>query len=180
MKNPIKLFWSWITGFIITENQQLEDTIIQKDEEISKLNIVIEKLKIRKDLDFPKSYGQIKLNEVFSLLSKVSSQVYISDDFLDLTTQTEASKFSEETAVMYRTWVSEQHDCDNFSFALNGYWSDGLKSFAFGIAWSQIHAFNIMVDKDLEIWIVEPQTNKWTLLEEVTDSKYKDIKLIVM
>jgi hypothetical protein len=97
-----------------------------------------------------------------------------------LTTKDEAMKFSEETANQYRNYVAESVDCDNFSFALMGYWSENLKSFAFGIALSQTHAFNIMIDNVGVIWIIEPQTNKWMKLSEVEDPKYQNIRLIVM
>lgn len=181
MTNPFSTLYKWFTGLIVQENEELLEKIKGKDEEISRLNVVIGKLKIRKDLSFPNSYGQITLNDSYSLLTGICNDVYISDMFFDLTTKDEASKFSEETAVQYRTWIAENHDCDNFSFALNGYWSDGLKSFAFGIAWSNNHAFNVMIDKDKEIWIVEPQSNKWLSSEEAKiDPKYYPIKLIVM
>lgn len=64
--------------------------------------------------------------------------------------------------------------CDNFSFALMGYWSDGLKSFPFGMAWSQNHAFNFMIDSDKNFWIVEPQTNQWMTLEEAKKASSPD------
>ena len=77
-----------------------------------------------------------------------------------------AKKFCEATKVSFRKYAGEINDCDNFSFALMGYWSDGLKSSPFGIAWSKTHAFNFMVDDKKRLWIVEPQTNKWFSIDE--------------
>jgi len=186
MVNPFKTFWDWISCKIIYINQELEEQIVLKDEEISKLNVVIERLKIRKDLSFPSSYNTIDIYKTLSLLGEHCPDVYISDMSFDLTTQEEAAKFSEETAVQYRTWVSEKHDCDNFSFASMGYWSDGLKSFAYGIAWSTNHAYNIMIDKDKNVWIIEPQSNKWYTLDYIKENPkigeliYYPMRMIVM
>lgn len=117
-----------------------------------------------------RSYGTISLNEAYMLIRNATncSNINLSDEYFQLTTIGEAKEFSKATKVQYRTWTKEDHDCDNFSFALMGYWSDELKSFAFGIAWSETHAFNIMIDKDKQVWIVEPQTNKYITM---TDAK---------
>jgi hypothetical protein len=137
-------------------------------------------------MSFPASYNTISIYDTLTLLQECTPDIYLSDMSFDLTTQEEASKFSEETAVQYRTWVNEKHDCDNFSFASMGYWSDGLKSFAFGIAWSKNHAFNIMVDKDKNVWIIEPQSNKWYTLDYIKENPkigeliYYPMRMIVM
>ena len=114
-------------------------------------------------MDFPSSYGTMNNTEIYNLLSKElgTSNVLISDMQLNLTTTNDALRFVQETQVAKHKYIAEGHDCDNFSFELMGYWSDGLKSFAFGIAWSQDHAFNIMIDSTKKVWIVEPQTNQF-------------------
>jgi len=128
----------------------------------------------------PAKLGTITLKEVWDLLVPIAVP-YISDEIFSTTSKEEASKFSEETAVQFRTWVAENHDCDNFSFALQGYWSKGLYSFPFGIAWSSSHAFNIFIDNLKQIWIVEPQTNKWLTLEEAKSNKlYYPIRFICL
>jgi hypothetical protein len=132
------------------------------------------------------SFGTITLNDAWNLLQSITSQVYLSDDYFQLTSVAEASKFSRATKVRYRQWIAEDHDCDNFSFALMGYWSDELKSFAFGIAWSDNHAFNIMIDSNKKIWIIEPQTNEFLTLAQAqarttpNGLHYLPIRFIVM
>lgn len=162
-------------------NRLFADEIEAKDQEISDLKASLERVKTRKQLDFPTPLGNINIVELYTLLKIVGKDVYISDESLNLTNTESASKFSEETAVQYKKWVQEDHDCDNFSFALMGYWSESLKSFAFGIAWSAKHAFNIMVDNNRTIWIIEPQSNKWTKYEDIkANDLYYPIRLILM
>lgn len=137
----------------------------------------------------PKSYGKIGISDTRQVLRQVcnSQNIYLSDNNFSLTTMAEAKKFSEETKVSYNKWTAEDHDCDNFSYALQGYWSKGLYSFAYGIAWSKndsggwVHAFNIMIDNKKQIWIIEPQTNQYITPDEAKlNDMYKNISLIVM
>lgn len=129
----------------------------------------------------PEVLGKITYAEAYTLLKTAypTADIWLSDDYFDLTSMQLAQSFTQETKVQYEKWVNEAHDCDNFSFALSGYWSDSLKSFAFGFAWSEVHAFNIMIDKDKQIWVCEPQTNAWCKIEKVNEN-YKNIKLVVM
>jgi len=122
------------------------------------------------------SYGELKI-----LLSPYCSNIYLSDNVYGLTSVEQAKIFSNETRVMAKKWVEEQHDCDEFSFALMGYWNDGLKQFAFGIAWSDKHAFNIFINEKKEIYIVEPQTNKFIPLEEaMKNSLYYPLRVVLI
>jgi hypothetical protein len=162
-------------------NRLFADEVKAQLDEISNLKADVERLKAGLQIEFPSTLNTITIGEIYPMLKGISSEVYISDEWFNLTSQEEASKFSEETHVQYASWVQENHDCDNFSFALLGYWSEGLKSFAFGAAWSARHAFNIMVDSNKEVWIIEPQTNKWTKLEEIRENEmYYPIRLIIM
>jgi len=168
---------------------EIEQSKTQEQATINDLNNQITNLKAtitnwqnaQPSMTFPALIGTIQLPECYAKLKEICDDVHISDNFFNLTSVDEASKFSEATHVQYVQWIAEDHDCDNFSFALMGYWSDGLKSYAFGIAWSASHAFNIMIDQNKVIWIVEPQTNKYYSLEEVkTNQQYWPLKLIVM
>jgi hypothetical protein len=137
-------------------------------------------LKQKQNLAEPKKLGLITLKEIHTLLSPLC-QTFISDENFNTTSKEEAMKFTEETKVQNDKWVAENHDCDNFSFALMGYWSQGLYSFPLGIAWSGLHAFNIMVDDDKQIWIIEPQTNKWMTLEEAkVNPMYFPLRVIMI
>lgn len=176
------MFSGWFKSIIKSMYDNLFALEIeQQQNELSNLKTELEKAKIRKQLDYPIVKGNISLQEVRTLLSPICEQVFVSDENFSLTSQDEASKFSEETHVRYAQYIVENHDCENFSWALLGYWSEGLKSFPFGFAWSQNHSFNIMIDDQKNIWIIEPQTNKWMTLEESKKNNlYGPIRLIVM
>ena len=130
----------------------------------------------------PPRLGEITYSELSKLLAKnCGCQIFLSDEIYGLTSKEKALKYSNQTTIRFEKWVEEKHDCDEFSFALMGYWNKGLEQFAFGIAWSRYHAFNIMIDHKRQIWIVEPQTNEFVPLRSA--KKYKEywpLKLILI
>jgi len=123
----------------------------------------------------PLILGQITISELAKILQPYAKEIYLSDNVFMLTSVNEAKKFTQKTMVSQANYSSEGHDCDNFSFALMGYWSEELSSFAFGIAWSGVHAFNWMVNDAKQLWVCEPQTNNWiTISEAQKQDIYKD------
>jgi hypothetical protein len=79
--------------------------------------------------------------------------------------------------IAHNQWVSNQeyiadfYDCDNFAVALLSVFNQrSLSSFAFGIAHSPTHAFNVFLDRDLVLWVVEPQHADGMI------TKYEEIK----
>ena len=94
----------------------------------------------------------------------------------------DAKVYVEASGVQYRKWIEENHDCDNFSLALLGYWSEGLYSFAFGYARSKTHAFNVMINEKTELWICEPQDNKWYQYDfflKINSEQYKITEVLM-
>jgi len=130
----------------------------------------------------PKRLNEITYSELSKLLTKkCRCQIFLSDEIYGLTSKEEAIKYSNQTTIRFRKWIKEKHDCDEFSFALMGYWNKGLEQFAFGIAWSKYHAFNIMIDHKKQIWIVEPQNNRFYKLENIKKNKfYWPLRLILI
>ena len=120
-----------------------------------------------------KSFGKISSDAVSELFADYisSDKIFLSDQIFDVTSVDEGQKFMSETLVSNEKYSLEGHDCDNFSFAAMGYWSQGLESFAFGIAWSNSHAFNIMIDDKSQIWICEPQNNYWYKIDDLKKLK---------
>jgi len=168
-----------------------EEDLNKVNSEIEKLKNQIESLKEKiitlkrvyeiDEPNEPEKLGEISVFELKKLLAPYCNDIYLSDRMYGLTSVAQAKKFSEETKVFVRQWVREQHDCDEFSFALMGYWNDGLKQFAFGIAWSSPHAFNIFVDNNKQVWIVEPQSNKFMKIEDIkNNNKYYPLRLILI
>jgi hypothetical protein len=130
-----------------------------------------------------KSYGTISNSDVYIKLRNLfpDCDINLSDSKFQLADVADAKIFTKDTQVAYGKWTTENHDCDNFSFAAMGYWSEGLYSFAYGIAWSQTHAFNIFIDRNKQIWIVEPQNNVYTKIEDMQSNEtYYPIRLVVM
>jgi hypothetical protein len=135
----------------------------------------------RATIKSPKEIGNISNSKVNEILSPFCRDLFLSDNNYSTTNITEAKSFVRGSMIETKKYMSESHDCDNFSYALNGYWSDSLYSFCFGIAWSKSHAFNIMIDNEENIWIIEPQNNKWMTLEEAKlSSKYYPFSLILI
>jgi hypothetical protein len=122
----------------------------------------------------PEVLGSIRYGELYGILNPITDKLYMSDEVFSTTSVEEAKVFSLKTKVFAQKWVAEDHDCDNFSFGLLGYWSDGLKSFPLGVAFSEKHAFNIFVDNDKQVWIVEPQTNEWMTIEQAKKKSSPD------
>lgn len=138
-------------------------------------------------LDFPRSKGTIYITETASILKTAckTDNVYISDLYLNMTTKEEAERFSKQTQISSVEYTESSHDCENFSFALMGYWSQDLISFTFGLAMSDNHAFNIFIDNQKKVWVVEPQTNEYMTLAQARvkqrpDMHYFPMKLVWM
>jgi hypothetical protein len=147
-----------------------EEYLIQIGNLQNNIDLLTEKVKeiqSQKNIIEPNTFGTASYSEVLNILNAHSDASYISDDYFNLTSIEEASKFVAETNIQYKEWEQNKFDCDNFSFALMGYWSKGLESFAFGIAWSKLHAFNFMIDNNKQLWVIEPQLNKWLKIEDI-------------
>lgn len=176
--------YNLIHGNCINQIDSLTNENSELKIKITELNKVINKEIVNE----PSSKGTIGYTETQKILREKLDcyNVNLSDNYFNLTDKDTAKKYSSEAKVAYKQWIREGHDCDNFSFAAMGYWSQGLISFAFGIAWSNNHAFNIMVDNNKQIWIVEPQTNDYMTIEEAQKKSTPDglsyfpIRLILM
>ena len=132
------------------------------------------------NLDDPQILGNISNQELYTLLTnKINVPLYISDRIYSLTSVEKAEIFNEETKVAYNKWLSEEFDCDEFAAALYGFWNLDNNQFAFGIAWSNTHAFNIMIDEDLQVWIIEPQNNKFIKIENAV-GQYEISRFVII
>lgn len=135
---------------------------------------------LKEDIETPHHIDTISNHDVKLVLKDIcdTGHIYLSDWSYGLTSPALAKKFNRQTKVQYKQY-SKQYDCDNFSFALHAYWNEQLENFAFGICWSNNHAFNFMIDHNKKIWIIEPQTNNWYTLEQAKKSnKYWPIVMV--
>lgn len=148
---------------------------------IKKLYEIYYPEQVKEEVKIPIPYGTIENPKVNEILEPHTQNLYLSDSSFVLTTMKEAKQFTEFSKIQSQNYVAEDHDCDNYSFALNGYWSTSLESYAFGIAWTSQHAFNIMIDDKEQIWICEPQENKWFKLEDkIKDKMYYPFRLVIL
>lgn len=71
-------------------------------------------------------------------------------------------------------YVANNHDCDDFAFRLKGVFSQpSLSKYTFGYAMGIRHVFNFFIDKNEQIWLVEPQTAKiWKYEPFSSNSSY--------
>ena len=77
-------------------------------------------------------------------------------------------------------YTANDNDCDDFAFRLVGYMNSLFPAWAFGLAWSQVHAFNIAVCSDREFYVVEPQQKTIMPYKMNLGQSYKPLTLVVM
>ncbi len=132
-------------------------------------------------LENPECLGIISNTELYSLLKPYCDEVHLSDRVYGLTSVEEAKEYSELTKVAVNDWEKDKFDCDEFSFALMGYWNLDLYQFSFGIAWSKTHAFNIFVDNEKKVYVVEPQSNRFYKIDDIKNNpKYYPLRFIII
>ena len=131
----------------------------------------------------PDNWKQGDYTDVFEALNPFApfAKIYLADRDYYFCEAEEIREFLEVDLTDRETYISETHDCDDFSFRLMGQFHEKpYSALAFGIAWSQVHAFNIFIDKIGTVWVVEPQNDQVTRLEEMFDEVYTDLQLVVM
>lgn len=139
------------------------------------------KLFPKKEIEIPKASGVTSYNEIMKILKPHCKNIFLSDPYYLTATNEEGKRYSKESLIDARKYQLHIYDCDNYSYSIKGHWSDTLNSYCFGIAWSKEHAFNIMIDSNKQIWVIEPQTNKWFTINSIKNKKmYYPLRLIVI
>lgn len=128
-------------------------------------------------MKIPKISGEIEYKELHKLLKKGlgrKAHIYLVDAKYQLIEKSEMERFLKEDKTDLLTYVPEYFDCDDFSFRLMGQFSTpGWGGIAFGISFSKVHAFNIFVDAQKKIWILEPQSNNVGSVDDIKKLKKK-------
>ena len=124
----------------------------------------------------PKIEGKISHDEIKKKLPQTllnKAVIYLVDREYNLTTKEEIERFLIKDRTDTLKYVKEMYDCDDFSFRLMGQFSiPKWASLAVGIAFSNVHAFNLMVDNRRRIWICEPQSDSLWEVDKIP-KKYK-------
>jgi hypothetical protein len=175
------------TADLATEIVTLNIDLANMQKKIDQLNKALQNNDLTvKIIPDPKTLGKKNREVIAGIIANLGIMDYdLSDDWFSVTSIDEAKKHQGQALINNREWTTENHDCDNFSFASLGYWSDGFLSFAFGYARSWNHAFNVMVDDKNQLWVCEPQLNEWFLYKDrskhnVTNRINYDIIFILM
>jgi hypothetical protein len=119
-----------------------------------------------KGLPPPENLVDISATDISRLLLDQFKRAYIfmSDSTYKTTSIDELMRFIKSDPTNEYRYISEYHDCDDFSFQLMGsIHSVEWGALPFGITWlnkpSGNHAMNIFIDKDHEIYLIEPQND---------------------
>lgn len=121
-----------------------------------------------------KSYGEAKnttLRSIFNALTGypkminnvnhlTNPNIHISDAKYQLPTKDQIENFLWSDDTSWREYALEHSDCDDFAFILAGRLRENFPGFATGIVLSSNHAFNLFIDNNYQVWIIEPQSNK--------------------
>jgi len=103
--------------------------------------------------------GTISINAASSLLldkldkmGDNEAELYLPDKEMKFYTKSAVQDFLSLDETDKIVYVAEEQDCDDFAAELFG---KGL-----GLVWTIPHALNWFISENMEIWFVEPQTDK--------------------
>ena len=124
----------------------------------------------------PQSTAKIEGLELQALLTIAapSASVFMADNWKLLCNYEDVALFLAQDQTNKVEYISEEFDCDDFSFRLKGQFSiPGWAALALGICWTNDHALNCFVDEDRKLWFIEPQND--TIIDTL-----ENIRLIIM
>ena len=110
---------------------------------------------VRKQVDSNYIYG------ILNALTPSATHIYISDNQYWLCSENDIESFLNLDETNKRFYVTEEFDCDDFSYRLMGQLSiPQWSGIAFGIVWTNLHALNCFIDEAGKFWFIEPQSDK--------------------
>jgi hypothetical protein len=121
--------------------------------------------KIKKQMGLlPTKKTEVTGDYVFQILNKVlpsATHIYISDSKYWLCSEKDIENFLSQDDTNKMGYISEERDCDDFSYRLMGQLSiPDWSGIAFGIIWTNVHAFNCLIDETGKFYFIEPQDGK--------------------
>lgn len=134
--------------------------------------------------------SEITHEELYKLLKALPSPflkniaIYLVDRKYQLVEKREMERFLALDKTDLFDYVPEYFDCDDSSFRLMGQVSvPEWAGIAFGIAFSNVHAFNLFIGADKICYLIEPQSDEiWEISEIPKKHKkfYLPIRFILM
>lgn len=131
-------------------------------------------IKLRKPEVAPVIRREISGSDLNEILNEKLKPRYIrmSDDTYKLCDISDVEAFLEEDQTNHIKYESQITDCDDFAWMLLGKFSTPPWSgLAFGFIWTFHHAVNVFIDTNLDIWIIEPQTDQMERAEDYLADK---------
>ena len=100
------------------------------------------------------------LNQMLRTTLGSEGEIYLADHNFWLCELEDIERFLDSDETNHRNYVAEEYDCDDFAKRLWGQFAiPGWSHFAFGLIWTDVHAMNILVDTNRDVWFIEPQTD---------------------
>ena len=111
-----------------------------------------------------KSHFRIDKMDTFVLLADFD-EIKLSDESYKLCDIESLKRFLKYNYTDRRIYKKVKHDCDDFSFILQGDVTRWDSDLCFGVAWvhtpdDQYHAMNIAIALDYQVVLIEPQTDE--------------------
>ena len=135
----------------------------------------------------PQIINYIELNNLIPYLKNQGGVLHLINPNLEtldheyaLLTKEQVEDFLKSDWTNWRIYRKEIFDCDDFAIILLGKFHEKFGSCSVGFALSDIHAFNIFIDINKKVWIIEPQTDKILSLESIKNNKkYYPFKMVL-
>lgn len=132
--------------------------------------------------------SSVDVRDLFACGENISidlDDLHITDRTFKLVDIAYMKRFLDENPVSRREYVKEHHDCDDFSYILQGDVTRWDSDLAFGIIHGRTpdgggHAWNVCIGTDRGIWFIEPQTDQVWKPANFWDIDRYEIWLVVM
>ena len=122
---------------------------------IFKKNTTPPTLTIQKQVDWSYLFG------IINSIHPTTPHIYMRDNTYGLCSKADVEALLATTTIYKEPYISEEHDCDDFTFELMGIMSkDPWSIIAKGIIWTNLHAFMCFIDDTGKLWYIEPQNNQ--------------------
>ena len=170
--------------------KQIARIILRKEltdlnNQIKILRGTIDSLKPQGKVKPPMFKGKLSNIDLYGYLNGLAPIIQLSDRTYSTTSLQEAKIYQIKSHLHLNKWKAESYDCDEFSFESMGFWNKDDLQFAYGIAWSKNHAFNLFVSNLGEVYVVEPQSAKFIPIKQINENSpdganYLPLRMIIM
>ena len=131
----------------------------------------------------PQIISYVELNNIIPYIKNQSGKIILNnpnlkalDSEFALLTKKQVVEFLKSDWTNWRIYRKEKFDCDDFAIILWGKFHEKFGNCSVGFACSNVHAFNLFIDENRKLWIIEPQTDK---IFTTNDNKY-ELKMVLI